>query len=129
MDGLPQRHHRCAALGLCKSVVVLESFQTDRWSIRATERFTALHHLPRVGRPVRTHRSTLSSIFLMRIVRATASLDMNISQIQQIGDLWGSEIIQSVAESFAANSSTANAGDINGNRIFYANDYMVSCAL
>ena len=54
---------------------------------------------------------------------------MNISQIQQIGDLWGSEIIQSVAESFAANSSTANAGDINGNRMFYANDYMVSCAL
>ena len=54
---------------------------------------------------------------------------MNISQIQQIGDLWGSEIIQSVAESFAANSSTANAGDINGNRMFYANDYMVSRAL
>nr|VWO96501.1 Hyaluronate lyase (EC (Hyaluronidase) (HYase) [Ganoderma boninense] len=56
--------------------------------------------------------------------QATASLDMNISQIQQLGQLWGSEIIQSVAESFAANSSTANAGDINGNRMFYANDYL-----
>ena len=51
---------------------------------------------------------------------------MNISQIQQLGDLWGSGTMESVAESFAVNSSTANAGDINGNRMFYANDYMVS---
>ncbi|KAI1790344.1 polysaccharide lyase family 8 protein [Ganoderma leucocontextum] len=57
--------------------------------------------------------------------QATASLDMNVSQIQEIGGLWGSETIESVAESFAVNSSTANAGDINGNRMFYANDYMV----
>ena len=58
--------------------------------------------------------------------RATGSIKINISQIQELGSLWGSDEIQSVYESLAANSSTANSGDIVGNRMFYNNDYMVS---
>ncbi|EJF60682.1 polysaccharide lyase family 8 protein [Dichomitus squalens LYAD-421 SS1] len=57
--------------------------------------------------------------------QATASLKINISQIQELGNLWGSETIQSVYNSLAVNSWTANSGDIIGNRMFYDNDYMV----
>ncbi|RPD57852.1 polysaccharide lyase family 8 protein [Lentinus tigrinus ALCF2SS1-7] len=57
--------------------------------------------------------------------QATGSIKINISQIEELGTLWGSDTIQSVYESLASSSEDANAGKIHGNRMFYDNDYMV----
>ncbi|KAI0662798.1 galactose mutarotase-like protein [Cubamyces menziesii] len=57
--------------------------------------------------------------------QATGSIKINISQIQELGQLWDSDVLQSVYQSLAEPSNDANAGPINGNRMFYANDYMV----
>lgn len=61
--------------------------------------------------------------------RATGSIKINITEIQELGELWDSDILQSVAQSLAQGSEDANAGSITGNRMFYANDYMVSIIL
>ena len=58
--------------------------------------------------------------------RATGSININISQIQELGDLWDSDALEDVYESLASGSDDANAGDIVGNRMFFANDYMAS---
>ncbi|KAH9898428.1 galactose mutarotase-like protein [Cubamyces lactineus] len=57
--------------------------------------------------------------------QATGSIKINISQIQDLGQLWDSDVLQSVYQSLAEPSNDANAGTISGNRMFYANDYMV----
>ncbi|KAL7285292.1 hypothetical protein ACG7TL_000387 [Trametes sanguinea] len=56
--------------------------------------------------------------------QATGSIKINISQIQQLGQLWGSTALESVYQSLAESTDNANAGKIVGNRMFYANDYM-----
>ena len=57
--------------------------------------------------------------------RATGSININVSQIAELGKLWDSDKIKSVSESLASITKDANAGNISGNRMFYANDYMV----
>ncbi|CDO71536.1 Polysaccharide Lyase Family 8 protein [Trametes cinnabarina] len=57
--------------------------------------------------------------------QATGSIKINISQIQQLGQLWGSAALESVYESLAESTGDANAGKLEGNRMFDANDYMV----
>ncbi|KAH9849786.1 galactose mutarotase-like protein [Lenzites betulinus] len=57
--------------------------------------------------------------------QATGSININVTEIQELGELWDSDILQSVSESLAQGSKDANAGSISGNRMFYANDYMV----
>ncbi|KAI0365220.1 galactose mutarotase-like protein [Pilatotrama ljubarskyi] len=57
--------------------------------------------------------------------QATASININITEIQELGKLWNSSVLQSVSQSLARPSKDANAGNITGNRMFYANDYMV----
>ncbi|TFK90255.1 polysaccharide lyase family 8 protein [Polyporus arcularius HHB13444] len=57
--------------------------------------------------------------------QATGSIKINISQIEELGTLWGSDTLQSVYDSLASSSEDANAGQIHGNRMFYDNDYMV----
>ncbi|KAI0825160.1 galactose mutarotase-like protein [Trametes gibbosa] len=58
--------------------------------------------------------------------QATGSVNINVTEIQELGELWGSDVLQSVSESLAQGSKNANAGSIKGNRMFYANDYMAS---
>lgn len=58
--------------------------------------------------------------------RATGSININITEIQQLGQLWNSSTLLSVYSKLASNSSNANVGNIVGNRMFYDNDYMVS---
>ncbi|KAI0348044.1 polysaccharide lyase family 8 protein [Trametopsis cervina] len=57
--------------------------------------------------------------------QATGSININITEISQLGALWNSSTLTSVASALASNSSTANVGDVRGNRMFFANDYMV----
>ncbi|KAI8995602.1 galactose mutarotase-like protein [Trametes punicea] len=57
--------------------------------------------------------------------QATGSIKINISQIDQLGELWDSNVLESVYQSLAESTDDANAGKIIGNRMFYANDYMV----
>ncbi|TFK57256.1 polysaccharide lyase family 8 protein [Heliocybe sulcata] len=57
--------------------------------------------------------------------QATASINLNLSQILELGQAWDSSILQNVANSLSHNTSDANAGKLYGNRMFYNNDYMV----
>ena len=50
---------------------------------------------------------------------------MNVSMIGELGQLWGSEKLQNIASGLESSSTDANVGEIKGNRMFYANDYMV----
>ena len=57
-------------------------------------------------------------------LRATGSININISEIAQLGEEWGSSTLTTVATSLSKNSSNANEGNIIGNRMFFTNDYM-----
>lgn len=59
-------------------------------------------------------------------LRATGSLNLNLSEILQLGQLWNSPTIVQVYNSLIEPTKDANAGNLTGNRIFYNNDYMVS---
>ena len=57
--------------------------------------------------------------------RATGSININVSHIQLLGNEWNSSTLQTLASNVAAPSDNANVGNLTGNRMFYANDYMV----
>ncbi|KAI0094643.1 polysaccharide lyase family 8 protein [Irpex rosettiformis] len=57
--------------------------------------------------------------------QATGSININITEIQQLGQLWNSSTLLSVYSGLSSKSSNANVGSIVGNRMFYDNDYMV----
>ncbi|RDX55891.1 galactose mutarotase-like protein [Lentinus brumalis] len=57
--------------------------------------------------------------------QASGSIQVNVSRLQQLGDEWNSDTLKSVAKSLSDSSDNANSGDLTGNRMFYANDYMV----
>ncbi|EIM89219.1 polysaccharide lyase family 8 protein [Stereum hirsutum FP-91666 SS1] len=56
---------------------------------------------------------------------ATGSLNLNLTEIQQLGELWNSSSMVDVYNALVKNTSDANAGALYGNRNFYSNDYMV----
>ncbi|KAG8926354.1 hypothetical protein FRC00_002997 [Tulasnella sp. 408] len=58
-------------------------------------------------------------------LQATAGLNINFTQVQQLGELWQDANMTKVATSLLKNGTTANAGNLVGNRMFYDNDYMV----
>ena len=57
--------------------------------------------------------------------RASAGILVNVSMIDELAQLWNSDKLQAVAQSLEGNGTSANAGGLTGNRMFYANDYMV----
>ncbi|KZP31300.1 polysaccharide lyase family 8 protein [Athelia psychrophila] len=57
--------------------------------------------------------------------QATGSINFNVSEVQQLADQWQSDVLLEVVDSLNANTSDANSGGLMGNRMFYANDYMV----
>ncbi|KZV63214.1 polysaccharide lyase family 8 protein [Peniophora sp. CONT] len=57
--------------------------------------------------------------------QATASLKMNLTDLLALGELWNSTILQSVYHDLETNVTSANAGDLIGNRVFPDNDYVV----
>ncbi|KAJ7875466.1 polysaccharide lyase family 8 protein [Mycena leptocephala] len=54
-----------------------------------------------------------------------ATLEVNLTQIQVLGQLWGSTDITNFYNDLAAPGTTVNPGSVVGNRMFYANDYMI----
>lgn len=60
------------------------------------------------------------------IIRATANLKTNLTQIQVLGQQWNSPSISQVYSNLTLNTTSANSGSLIGNRMFYANDYMAS---
>ncbi|TCD71497.1 hypothetical protein EIP91_008878 [Steccherinum ochraceum] len=57
--------------------------------------------------------------------QATAQINLNLTQIQVLGQLWESDTLTQVYNGLVKNTTDANAGELVGNRMFYANDYMV----
>lgn len=57
--------------------------------------------------------------------QATANININVSQVGLLGEQWSSSDLTDFATQLSSTSSSANAGDLKGNRMFYANDYMV----
>lgn len=53
-------------------------------------------------------------------------MNLNLTEIQQLGELWNSSTMVDVYNALVKNTSDANVGALYGNRNFYSNDYMVS---
>lgn len=51
---------------------------------------------------------------------------MNISEVQQLGEEWNSTVLLEFSLTVSANATDANVGELHGNRMFFANDYMAS---
>jgi hypothetical protein len=54
---------------------------------------------------------------------------MNLSKVEELGEQWNSDVLTNFARSLSVNATSANAGELIGNRMFYANDYMVCRAV
>ncbi|KAG9041290.1 hypothetical protein FS837_012462 [Tulasnella sp. UAMH 9824] len=57
--------------------------------------------------------------------QATASIKMNLTQVERLGEQWKDSKMKDVATRLKKPSKTANAGNTLGNRMFWINDYMV----
>ncbi|KAJ7488318.1 polysaccharide lyase family 8 protein [Mycena latifolia] len=57
--------------------------------------------------------------------QATASILLNLTKIDALGEEWNSDTLGEFSTTLSTNSTTANAGQLTGNRMFYDNDYMV----
>ncbi|KAG9035128.1 hypothetical protein FRB95_011995 [Tulasnella sp. JGI-2019a] len=57
--------------------------------------------------------------------QATASINMNLTQIEQLGNEWNSTTMATTAKNLAKGGAGANAGKLTGNRMFWIQDYMV----
>lgn len=53
-------------------------------------------------------------------------MHVNLTQLQQLGRQWKSTVMEHLATQLMHNGTTANAGNLVGNRMFWKNDYMVS---
>ncbi|KIO26606.1 polysaccharide lyase family 8 protein, partial [Tulasnella calospora MUT 4182] len=63
--------------------------------------------------------------FPVRDNQATVGLKVNYTQVLQLGQQWKDHNMTKVATSLLKNGTTVNGGKLNGNRMFYNNDYMV----
>ncbi|CAK5268181.1 unnamed protein product [Mycena citricolor] len=59
------------------------------------------------------------------VLQATSSILLNLTKIEQLGAEWGSAALTDFSSSLSQGSSSANAGSLVGNRMFFNNDYMV----
>ncbi|QRV76810.1 polysaccharide lyase family 8 protein [Ceratobasidium sp. AG-Ba] len=58
--------------------------------------------------------------------QASSNLKMNLTQVTQLGEAWNQDDLTHFGTDLAdANPKTANAGSLNGNRLFWYSDYMV----
>jgi hypothetical protein len=58
--------------------------------------------------------------------RATASILTNLSAVGELGRAWQSQPLIDYEASLSKHVTNANAGNLLGNYMFYANDYMVN---
>jgi hypothetical protein len=57
--------------------------------------------------------------------RATHNININLAKVLELGELWSSASLIDFANSLTPTTPNANAGNLVGNRMFYAEDYMV----
>jgi len=57
--------------------------------------------------------------------QATGSININITEIRQLGVEWDSDVLIDIADKLLKNTTDANIGHLKGNRMFWDNDYMV----
>ncbi|KAI9453991.1 polysaccharide lyase family 8 protein [Russula earlei] len=57
--------------------------------------------------------------------QATGSINLNLSEVLQLGEQWAMQSIIQVYNNLVEPTNDANAGKLIGNRHFYSNDYMV----
>jgi hypothetical protein len=74
-------------------------------------------------------RFTLSFLFLMPslvavTLRATASLNINLTKVTQLGQQWNNGAISTFGSSLSKTQKNVNAGTLKGNKVFYDNDYV-----
>lgn len=55
----------------------------------------------------------------------TAGILLNVDSIRDLGNLWKEQTLVDVANLLQTPTGTANVGNVLGNRMFWANDYMV----
>lgn len=53
-------------------------------------------------------------------------MGINLTDVNALGEVWGSESLKAFAANMNKDTSNANVGDLRGNRMFYTSDYMVS---
>ncbi|KAI0257642.1 polysaccharide lyase family 8 protein [Lactifluus subvellereus] len=89
----------------------------DQWMIYRNVKTNVLHW----------DFSTLPRFISFPVIdaQATTSLNLNLSEILQLGELWGSSSMVQVYDNLVKPTKDANAGKLVGNRNFYNNDYMV----
>ena len=68
----------------------------------------------------------LNFTFTLKHLRATGGIGYNITEIIELGSLWGSDTLINAGNSLNEPGNDANVGNILGNKMFYTNDYMVS---
>jgi hypothetical protein len=62
--------------------------------------------------------------------RASADLRMDLNQVSTLGSCWNqSELMRFAHDLSDPDPKTANVGSLNGNRMFWNSDYMVSRTL
>ncbi|VDC01511.1 unnamed protein product [Peniophora sp. CBMAI 1063] len=57
--------------------------------------------------------------------QATAGLKINLTEVLTLGELWNSQALQDVYNGLEKEVSSANAGGLQGLRVFQSNDYVV----
>jgi len=105
------------AAGSAQQTTLELLFDSDQWMIVANTVTGVLHwDLSAIGR------------FISEPVadgQASASINMNLTQVGILGQLWPSDMLNHFSSSLSTASSSANAGNLLGNRMFYDTDYMV----
>jgi len=81
--------------------------------------------------PVVDSQYVLTSCFTafksLIFIRASASINVNLTQVAELGRLWSSPTLTNFASKLSGGfAGHANAGNLVGNRMFYTSDYMVS---
>ncbi|KAK1228704.1 hypothetical protein PQX77_008198 [Marasmius sp. AFHP31] len=91
-------------------------FDGDSWMIYRNTKTETLHwDFSALGRFIS---------FPVIDLQATANININLTKVNQLGQEWQSDTLTRFAQ-LSQGSSSANAGQLVGNRMFYANDYMV----
>ena len=57
--------------------------------------------------------------------QATGSINTNLTEVRVLGENWQSDKLINIVGSLNQSTTNANAGSLNGNRMFWNNDYMV----
>ena len=57
---------------------------------------------------------------------ASSGIKTNLTNVRNLGNSWNSSTLQNVYANLTMNTTSANSGNLTGNRIYYSNDYAVS---